>query len=163
IVSQLVRSSGVYFGREVDTSGKSLYTARIIPNRGAWLEFECDANGVIYLRVDRTRKIPATGLLRAVGDGSNAKIQDLVSSAEAIRATLEKDSTETEAEALIEIYKRLRPGEPPTEESARALFETLFYDPKRYDMAGVGRYKMNRKLRLLPRIIGRELVEPVVD
>ncbi|NLN27511.1 MAG: DNA-directed RNA polymerase subunit beta [Firmicutes bacterium] len=163
IVSQLVRSSGVYFGREVDSSGKPLYTASIIPNRGAWLEFECDANDVIYVRVDRTRKIPATVLLRAVGYGSNAKILDLFNNAEAIRATLEKDSTESEAEALIEIYKRLRPGEPPTEDSARALFETLFYDPKRYDMAGVGRYKMNRKLRLLPRILGRELVEPVVD
>ena len=163
IVSQLVRSPGVYYGMEVDSSGKTLYNASIIPNRGAWLEFECDNNDVIYVRVDRTRKIPATVLLRAIGLSSNAQILQAFMEAEPIKYTLERDNTETEAEALIEIYKRLRPGEPPTEESARSLFETLFYDPKRYDLASVGRYKINKKLRLLPRIIGRVLVEPVVD
>ncbi|MGI6542628.1 MAG: DNA-directed RNA polymerase subunit beta [Limnochordia bacterium] len=163
IVSQLVRSPGVYFGYGSDTSGKVLYTASIIPNRGAWLEFECDANDCIYVRVDRTRKIPATVLLRALGYGSNAKITELYRGAEPIRATLERDNTETEAEALIEIYKRLRPGEPPTEDSARTLFETLFYDAKRYDLAGVGRYKINKKLRIMPRIVGRIAVEPIVN
>ncbi|HEX6970641.1 MAG TPA: DNA-directed RNA polymerase subunit beta, partial [Limnochordia bacterium] len=162
IVSQLVRSPGVYFSREIDTSGKTLYTASIIPNRGAWLEFECDANDVIYVRVDRTRKIPVTVLLRAIGYGSNGKILELFREAEPIRATLERDNSETEEEALIEIYKRLRPGEPPTEDSARTLFETLFYDPKRYDLAGVGRYKINKKLRLMPRIAQRVAAEPVV-
>ncbi|MGI6082605.1 MAG: DNA-directed RNA polymerase subunit beta [Limnochordia bacterium] len=163
VVSQLVRSSGVYFTPDRDTSGKELYKASIIPNRGAWLEFECDANECIYVRVDRTRKIPATVLLRALGYGTNAKINDLFGDIEPVRATLERDNTESEAEALIEIYKRLRPGEPPTEESARSLFETLFYDPKRYDLAGVGRYKTNKKLRIMPRIIGRVVVEPIVD
>ncbi len=162
IVSQLVRSPGVYFGQEPDTSGKLLYTASIIPNRGAWLEFECDANDCIYVRVDRTRKVPVTVLLRALGFGSNARINELFREAEPIRATLERDNTDTEAEALIEIYKRLRPGEPPTEESARTLFETLFYDAKRYDLAGVGRYKINKKLRMMPRITGRIAVEPIV-
>ena len=120
-------------------------------------------NDVIYVRVDRTRKIPATVLLRAIGLGSNPQILQAFMEAESIKYTLERDNTETEAEALIEIYKRLRPGEPPTEESARSLFETLFYDPKRYDLANVGRYKIDKKLRLLPRIVGRVAVEPVVD
>ncbi len=163
IVSQLVRSPGVYYGREYDTSGKPLYSASVIPNRGAWLEFECDSNDVVYVRVDRTRKIPVTVLLRAIGLSSNSLILQAFMEADPIKHTLERDNTETEAEALIEIYKRLRPGEPPTEESARSLFETLFYDPKRYDLAGVGRYKVNKKLRLMPRIMGRVLVEPVAD
>jgi len=164
VVSQLVRSSGVYLVKDRDTSGKELFKASIIPNRGAWLEFECSIHdNVIYVRVDRTRKIPATVLLRALGYGTNAKINDLFGDIEPIRATLERDNTESEAEALIEIYKRLRPGEPPTEESARSLFETLFYDPKRYDLAGVGRYKTNKKLRIMPRIVGRIAVEPIVN
>ena len=125
VVSQLVRSPGVYFDFTTDTSGKPLYTASIIPNRGAWLEFEMDSNNVITVRIDRTRKIPATVLIRALGVGTNTRILDLYHGAEAIKATLERDNTESEAEALIEIYKRLRPGEPPTEESARSLFETL--------------------------------------
>jgi len=163
IVSQLVRSPGVYYGKDVDSSGKTLYNAAVIPNRGAWLEFECDANDVIYVRVDRTRKIPVTVLLRAIGLSSNGQILQAFMEAEPIKNTLDRDNTETEAEALIEIYKRLRPGEPPTEESARSLFDTLFNDPKRYDLAGVGRYKVNKKLRLMPRIMGRVVVEPVVD
>lgn len=163
VVSQLVRSPGVYFDFTADTSGKPLYTASIIPNRGAWLEFEMDSNNVITVRIDRTRKIPATVLIRALGVGTNAKILDLYHGAEAIKATLERDNTESEAEALIEIYKRLRPGEPPTEESARSLFETLFYEPKRYDLGGVGRYKINKKLRLTERLTNRTTAEPVVD
>ena len=163
VVSQLVRSPGTYFNFTVDTSGKPLYTANIIPNRGAWLEFEMDANDVITVRVDRTRKIPATVLIRALGVGTNHKILDLYHGAEAIKATLERDNTESESEALIEIYKRLRPGEPPTEESARSLFETLFYEPKRYDLGGVGRYKVNKKLRLTERLINQVAAEHVVN
>jgi len=162
VVSQLVRSPGVYFNFTTDTSGKPLYTASIIPNRGAWLEFEMDSNNVITVRIDRTRKIPATVLIRALGVGTNTRILDLYHGAEAIKATLERDNTESEAEALIEIYKRLRPGEPPTEESARSLFETLFYEPKRYDLGGVGRYKINKKLRLIERLVNRVTAEPVV-
>lgn len=163
IVSQLVRSPGVYFGDEIDTSGKKLFKASVIPNRGAWLEFECDSHDCIYVRVDRTRKIPVTVLLRAVGLGSNQQILETFMEAETIKMTLEKDNTETQNEALIEIYKRLRPGEPPTADSARSLFNTLFEDPKRYDLAGVGRYKVNKKLRLFPRILGRTLADTVVD
>lgn len=163
IVSQLVRSPGVYFNMDKDSNGRPTYTASMIPNRGAWLEFETDANDVMYVRVDRTRKIPVTVLLRAVGYSTDADILETVGDSMALERTLEKDHTESEAEALIEIYKRLRPGEPPTEESARTLFETLFYDPKRYDLAGVGRYKFNKKLRLSERIVGRTFARDVVD
>ncbi len=163
IVSQLVRSPGVYFNYSVDTSGKKLYSASIIPNRGAWLEFDTDSNDVMWIRIDRTRKLPVTVLLRAVGLGSNQAIIEAFHNAPGIVATLEKDSTQSEADALIEIYKRLRPGEPPTEESARGLFATLFYEPKRYDLAGVGRYKINKKLRLTERLVGRISGENIVD
>ncbi|HEX3044800.1 MAG TPA: DNA-directed RNA polymerase subunit beta, partial [Bacillota bacterium] len=146
IVSQLVRSPGVYFGRTQDTTGKYLYSASIIPNRGAWLEFEFDVNDVLFVRIDRTRKIPVTILLKALGLGNNYQISELFDSQESIKNTLERDNTQNEEEALIEIYKRLRPGEPPTVDSARTLFETLFFDPKRYDLAAVGRYKLNKKL-----------------
>lgn len=148
IVSQLVRSPGVYYSETIDTSGKRLYNATIIPNRGAWLEFETDLNENLFVRIDRTRKLPATVLLRALGYGSNGQILDLFENDERIRMTLERDHTETEGEALVEIYKRLRPGEPPTVESARSLLTTLFFDPKRYDLAKVGRYKLNKKLNL---------------
>ena len=162
VVSQLVRSPGVYYDdKERDASGKILYKASLIPNRGAWLEFEADSNDVIYVRVDRTRKLPVTVLLRAMGVASDAKIVEVLGESEPLRATLERDRTNTMEEALVEIYKRLRPGEPPSEDSARSLFNTLFNDPKRYDLAGVGRYKVNKKLRLMPRIAGRTLVEPV--
>ena len=161
IVSQLVRSPGVYYGRELHSSGKYIYTASIIPNRGAWLEFETDANDVVYVRVDRTRKLPVTVLLRAVGYGTNAQLIELFNDAPALGPTLDKDNTESEGEGLIEIYKRLRPGEPPTEESARSLFETLFYDQKRYDLAAVGRYKINKKLRITERLIGRIATRPI--
>ncbi|MGE5553276.1 MAG: DNA-directed RNA polymerase subunit beta [Betaproteobacteria bacterium] len=163
IVSQLVRSPGVYFGRELDASGKYLYTSSIIPNRGAWLEFESDLNDCLYVRVDRTRKIPATVLVRAMGVAETARIIELFGESPAILATLERDTSETADEALIEIYKRLRPGEPPTAESARTLFETLFFDPKRYDLANVGRYKINKKLRLSERLIGATLAKPAAD
>ncbi len=148
IVSQLVRSPGVYFNEQIDPSGKKLFGATIIPNRGAWLEFETDANDNIFVRIDRTRKLPATVLIRALGASTNAKILDLFNDDERVRVTLERDNTDTEEEALVEIYKRLRPGEPPTVDSARSLLQSLFFDPKRYDLASVGRYKVNKKLKI---------------
>lgn len=148
IVSQLVRSPGVYYSEQIDSSGKKIYGATIIPNRGAWLELETDVNDIIYVRIDRTRKLLVTVLLRALGYGTNSAILEVMNNDERIRATLERDNTTSEEEALIEIYKRLRPGEPPTVESARALLESLFFDPRRYDLAYVGRYKINKKLNL---------------
>ncbi|MBM7853818.1 DNA-directed RNA polymerase subunit beta [Desulfohalotomaculum tongense] len=147
IVSQLVRSPGVYFTETVDPSGKKLYGATIIPNRGAWLEFETDVNDHLFVRIDRTRKIPATVLIRALGYGSDQQILELFDNDKNINETLSRDNTDTEEDALVEIYKRLRPGEPPTVESARSLLETLFFDPKRYDLANVGRYKIHKKLK----------------
>ncbi|KGP74899.1 DNA-directed RNA polymerase subunit beta [Desulfosporosinus sp. Tol-M] len=148
IVSQLVRSPGVYYAEHIDTSGKKLYGATVIPNRGAWLEFETDVNDNIFVRVDRTRKLPGTVLIRALGYASNGQILELFNDNEYIRATLERDNSESTEEALVEIYKRLRPGEPPTVDSARSLLEALFFDAKRYDLAKVGRYKLNKKLGL---------------
>jgi DNA-directed RNA polymerase subunit beta len=148
IVSQLVRSPGVYYSETIDQTGKKLYGATIIPNRGAWLEFETDSNDNLFVRIDRTRKLPATVLLRALGYSSNGQILELFDNDERIRMTLERDHTETEGEALVEIYKRLRPGDPPTVENARTLLNSLFFDPKRYDFAKVGRYKINKKLGL---------------
>ncbi len=148
IVSQLVRSPGVYYSQSIDTSGKKIFGATIIPNRGAWLEFETDVNENIFVRVDRTRKLPATVLVRALGYATNGRILEAFNDNEYIRNTLEKDSTESTEEALVEIYKRLRPGEPPTVESARSLLESLFFDSRRYDLAKVGRYKLNKKLNL---------------
>ncbi len=147
IVSQLVRSPGVYFADTIDTSGKRLFTSTMIPNRGAWLEFETDVNDHIFVRIDRTRKIPATVLIRALGYGSNAMISELFENDKFVQETLTRDNTDSEEEALVEIYKRLRPGEPPTVESARSLLNTLFFDPKRYDLAHVGRYKLQKKLK----------------
>ena len=163
IVSQLVRSPGVYFNSQIDFSGKILYTATIIPNRGAWLEFETDVNDVIYVRVDRTRKVPVTVLLRAIGYGHNHDITHLFDHDARILSTLEKDHTDSFESGILEIYKRLRPGEPLNVENARSLFESLFFDPKRYDFAHVGRYKINKKLSLLPRVNGAKLVENVTD
>ncbi|MEA4883235.1 MAG: DNA-directed RNA polymerase subunit beta [Clostridia bacterium] len=163
IVSQLVRSPGAYFDAAKDTSGKTIYTASIIPNRGAWLEFETDASGVAWVKVDRTRRIPVTVLLRALGYGTTQKIMDLFGENEFILNTLERDSSNSEDEALVEIYKRLRPGEPPAVESARSLFESLFFDPKRYDLAGVGRYKLNKKLELADRLIGQTVSRAIGD
>ncbi|HOV80626.1 MAG TPA: DNA-directed RNA polymerase subunit beta [Bacillota bacterium] len=147
IVSQLVRSPGVYFAETIDPSGKKLYTATIIPNRGAWLEFETDVNDHIFVRIDRTRKIPVTVLIRALGYGTDASINALFGEDKNIQETLTRDNTDSGEEALVEIYKRLRPGEPPTVDSARTLLEALFFDPKRYDLANVGRYKIQKKLK----------------
>ena len=148
IVSQLVRSPGVYYSESIDPSGKKVFGATVIPNRGAWLEFETDVNDNIFVRVDRTRKLPATVLIRALGYATNGQIAELFDDNEHVRITLERDNTESAEEALVEIYKRLRPGEPPTVDSARSLLEALFFDPKRYDLAKVGRYKLNKKLNL---------------
>ncbi len=161
IVSQLVRSPGVYFDEQLDASGKKIFLATLMPNRGAWLEFESDPNDVLYVRIDRTRKIPVTVLLRALGCGTDAEITELLGETPQLRATLEKDPTENQEDALVEIYKRLRPGEPPTIESARNLLETFFFEPKRYDLAAVGRYKLNKKLSLKKRIADTKLVETV--
>ena len=161
IVSQLVRSPGAYFDVDKDSSGRTIYKASIIPNRGAWLEFETDASDIVWVHVDRTRKLPVTVLLKAIGYGSAQEILELFGENELIRTTLERDNTNNEEEALIEIYKRLRPGEPPAIESARSLFESLFFDPKRYDLAGVGRYKLNKKLELADRLIGHVLARPL--
>lgn len=163
IVSQLVRSPGVYFGDQLDASGKHLFFATIIPNRGAWLEFESDANDVLSVRVDRTRKLPATVLMRALGYATDATILEVLGDDERIQNTLSKDPSKTKEEALIEIYKRLRPGEPPTVESSQTLLNSLFFEAKRYDLAGVGRYKINKKLALRRRIVGTTAKETVVN
>ncbi len=163
IVSQLVRSPGVYYNSEYDKSGNKLFSATVIPNRGAWLEYETDSNGVVSVRIDRTRKQPITILLRALGYSKDQQIIDLLGEDERLLATLEKDNTTTSEEALLEIYKKLRPGEPPTVESATSLINSLFFDPKRYDLAKVGRYKFNKKLALANRIIYRKAAENVVD
>ena len=161
VVSQLVRSPGAYFDIDRDSSGREIYTASIRPNRGAWLEFETDASNMVWVRVDRTRKLPATVMLRAMGLSSDEEIIEVFGDNEYIRNTLERDNTSNEEEALIEIYKRLRPGEPPSIDSARSLFEFLFFDPRRYDLAKVGRYKLNKKLELADRLIGQRLAEPI--
>jgi len=163
IVSQLVRSPSVYFSGKVDKNGKKGFTATVIPNRGAWLEYETDAKDVVYVRIDRTRKLPVTVLLRALGFGSDQEIIDLIGDNEYIRNTLEKDNTEGIDKALLEIYERLRPGEPPTVENAKSLLVSRFFDPKRYDLANVGRYKMNKKLHIKNRLFGQTLAETLAD
>ncbi|MFP7256048.1 DNA-directed RNA polymerase subunit beta [Virgibacillus sp. 7505] len=163
IVSQLVRSPSVYFSEKVDKNGKRGHTATVIPNRGAWLEFETDAKDVVHVRIDRTRKLPITVLLRALGFGSDQEIIDLIGENEYLRNTLEKDNTETTEKALLEIYERLRPGEPPTVENAKSLLVSRFFDPKRYDLAHVGRYKMNKKLHIKNRLFNQTLAQPIVD
>ena len=163
IVSQLVRSPGVYYALERDKTGKKLISSTVIPNRGAWLEYETDSNDVISVRVDRTRKQPVTVLLRALGIGTDAEIIELLGEDERLAATLEKDNTKTVEEGLIEIYKKLRPREPPTVESASSLLNALFFDAKRYDLAKVGRYKFNKKLALCYRIMNKISAEDVVN
>jgi len=163
IVSQLVRSPSVYYSGKVDKNGKRGYTATVIPNRGAWLEYETDAKDVVYVRIDRTRKLPVTVLLRALGFGSDQEILDLIGDNEYLRNTLEKDNTEGTDKALLEIYERLRPGEPPTVENAKSLLVSRFFDPKRYDLANVGRYKINKKLHIKNRLFGQRLAETLVD
>ena len=163
IVSQLVRSPSVYYDKEIDKTGKTLYSATVIPNRGAWLEYETDSNEIVYVRIDRTRKLPITVLLRALGYGTNAQIIDLLGEDERLSATLEKDNTSSAEEGLLEVYKRLRPGEPPTIESANQLINTLFFDAKRYDLARVGRYKFNKKLGISGRIVDTVVAEDIID
>jgi len=163
IVSQLVRSPSVYFSTKVDKNAKKTYTATVIPNRGAWLELEMDAKDVVYVRIDRTRKIPVTVLLRALGFGTDAEILDLLGNDEYIRNTLDKDNTDSTEKALIEIYERLRPGEPPTLDNAKSLLVARFFDPKRYDLANVGRYKINKKLHIKNRLFNQRLAESLVD
>ncbi|MDQ0275647.1 DNA-directed RNA polymerase subunit beta [Peptoniphilus koenoeneniae] len=164
VVSQLVRSPGAYYKVETDKTGKKLYSSTLIPNRGAWLEYETDSQGVINVRIDRTRKIPITVLLRAIGVQSNSEITEFLGESEALSKTFEKDLTSNKEEALIEIYKKLRPGEPPTLDSAQSLFENMFFDFKRYDLAHVGRYKFNKKLNLASRIeemiAGEDVINP---
>ncbi len=163
IVSQLVRSPSVYFSKKIDKNGKRGFTATVIPNRGAWLEYETDAKDVVYVRIDRTRKLPVTVLLRALGFGSDQEIIDLIGDNEYIRNTLEKDNTESTEKALLEIYERLRPGEPPTVENAKSLLVSRFFDPKRYDLANVGRYKINKKLHIKNRLFNQRIAETLVD
>ncbi len=163
IVSQLVRSPGIYYAVDFDKIGKKLYSSTVIPNRGAWLEYETDSNDVFSVRVDRTRKVPVTVLIRSLGIGTNAEILELFGEEPKILASLEKDSSTNYEEGLIEIYKRIRPGEPPTVESAESLLNSMFFDPRRYDLAKVGRYKFNKKLSFRNRITGKVLSEDVID
>jgi DNA-directed RNA polymerase subunit beta len=163
IVSQLVRSPGIYYSLDHDKIGKELFSATVIPNRGAWLEYETDSNDIFHVRVDRTRKVPITILIRALGIGTNSEIINLFGEEPKIVASIEKDGCNTYEEGLIEIYKRIRPGEPPTVESAASLLNSMFFDARRYDLAKVGRYKFNSKLSYRNRITGHVLSEDVVD
>ncbi len=163
IVSQLVRSPGIYYGIAHDKVGKTLYSCTVIPNRGAWLEYETDSNDVFYVRVDRTRKVPVTVLIRALGIGTNQEIIDLFGEEPKIIASFGKDVATNYQEGLLELYKKIRPGEPLTVESAESLINAMFFDPRRYDLAKVGRYKFNKKLALKNRINGQVLAEDVID
>ncbi|MCI8823469.1 MAG: DNA-directed RNA polymerase subunit beta [Lachnospiraceae bacterium] len=163
IVSQLVRSPGIYYGIDHDKVGKLLFSCTVIPNRGAWLEYETDSNDVFYVRVDRTRKVPITVLIRALGYGTNAEILEMFGEEPKIVASLAKDTAENYQEGLLELYKKIRPGEPLAVESAESLITGMFFDPRRYDLAKVGRYKFNKKLSLKNRIRGQVLAEDVVD
>ena len=163
IVSQLVRSPGIYYGIAHDKFGKKLYSATVIQNRGAWLEYETDSNDVFYVRVDRTRKVPITVLIRALGIGTNAEIIDLFGEEPKILASFTKDTSESYQEGLLELYKKIRPGEPLAVDSAESLITSMFFDPRRYDLAKVGRYKFNKKLNLKNRVTGQVLAEDVVS
>ena len=163
IVSQLVRSPSCYYAQDYDKTGKRIYTSTVMPIRGAWLEYETDGNDVFYVRVDRTRKLPVTSLLRSIGFVTDEQILDLFAGDSKIKATLDKDPIKTQDEAIIEIYKKLRPGELPTADAARNLFDGLFFDNRRYDLAKVGRYKFNKKLRLATRIAGQVSYDDIID
>ncbi len=164
IVSQLVRSPGVYYDMEKDKTGKELFKSTIIPNRGAWLEYEMDSNDIIYVRIDKNRKIPLTTFLRAIGLGSDQEIEEMFGHDERLYETiLQKDTAKTVNDGLIEVYKKLRPGEPPTIESAQAHLDMLFFDPRRYDLCKFGRYKYNKKLGIASRLTGRRASRPIVD
>lgn len=163
IVSQLVRSPSCYYAQDYDKTGKRIYTSTVMPIRGAWLEYETDGNDIFYVRVDRTRKLPVTSLLRSIGFVTDEQILDLFANDPKIKATLDKDTIKTQDEAIIEIYKKLRPGELPTADAARNLFDGLFFDNRRYDLAKVGRYKFNKKLCLTTRITGQVAYDDIVD
>lgn len=163
IVTQLVRSPGPYFEFDTDKSNNKLYSSTIIPNRGAWLEYETDSAGVLYVRVDRTRKLPLTSFLRAMGLGSNEEILDTFGESPALLRTFEKDSTKNADDGVKEIYKRLRPGDPPTVENARSMVNSLLFDARRYDLAKVGRYKYNKKLGIHNRLVETIAAEQIVD
>ena len=163
IVSQLVRSPGVYYAMDHDKTGKELYTNTVIPNRGAWLEYETDANDIFYVRIDKNRKIYITTFLRSLGLGTDEEIREYFGDDEMLEATIEKDLTKNVEEALLEVYKKLRPGEPPTVDTAKAHLEGLFFDPRRYDLSRVGRYKYNKKLGMVERLTGQILAQPVIS
>ena len=163
IVSQLVRSPGVYYKMDHDKTGKELYSTTVIPNRGAWLEYETDVNDVFYVRIDKNRKLPVTSFIRALGLGTDAEILDYFGDDERMRATIEKDAASNVEEGLIEVYKKLRPSEPPTVDSAQTHINNLFFDPGRYDMSRVGRYKYNKKLGIANRLEGQVLAEPIAN
>ena len=163
IVSQLVRSPGVYYKMDHDKTGKELYSTTVIPNRGAWLEYETDVNDVFYVRIDKNRKLPVTSFIRALGMGSDAEILDFFGDDERMKATIEKDQAHNIEEGLIEVYKKLRPSEPPTVDSAQTHIHNLFFDPNRYDMSRVGRYKYNKKLGIANRLEGRRVTEPIAN
>ncbi|HCG66361.1 MAG TPA: DNA-directed RNA polymerase subunit beta, partial [Oscillibacter sp.] len=164
VVSQLVRSPGIYYGKEIDLkTDLPLLTSTVIPYRGAWLEYETDANEMFWVRIDKNRKLPITELIRAIGFKTDAEILELFGDDDRVTATLEKDACKTYEEAMLEIYRKLRPGEPPTVEACETLVNNLFFDPRRYDLSMVGRYKYNKKLSLWARIRGQKLVYPVAD
>ncbi|MBQ5748572.1 MAG: DNA-directed RNA polymerase subunit beta, partial [Oscillospiraceae bacterium] len=163
IVSQIVRSPGMYYGDEVDKADQHIYTSTVIPYRGAWLEYETDLQGVISVRIDKNRKIPITCLIRALGVSTDGEIKELFGEEAFIMATLEKDTCHTREESLLEIYRRLRPGEPPTVESAESYLDSLFFDARRYDVSKVGRYKFNKKMDIWSRLSGQTLAQPIAD
>ncbi|MBQ2323025.1 MAG: DNA-directed RNA polymerase subunit beta, partial [Oscillospiraceae bacterium] len=163
IVSQIVRSPGMYYGDEVDKADQHTYTAQIIPYRGAWLEYETDTQSVFYVRIDKNRKLPVTCLIRALGVDSDAKILEMFGETPFITSTIEKDTCHTPEDSLLEIYRKLRPGEPPTVDNARSYLEALLFDDRRYDVSKVGRYKFNKKMDIWSRLAGNELAQPIVD
>jgi len=163
IVSQLVRSPGVYYGLAYDKTGKKLFSSTVIPNRGAWLEYESDQNDVFYVRIDKNRKLPVTTFIRSLGLGTDTQIRDYFGEEPMIEATIEKDGTKSMEEALLEVYRKLRPGEPPTIENSQTHLANLFFDPRRYDISNVGRYKYNKKLSLTRRVAGATLTRPAAD
>ena len=163
IISQIVRSPGMYYGHEVDKADQHTYSATVIPYRGAWLEYETDNSNVFWVRIDKNRKLPITCLIRALGVNTDEQIKALFGEDERILATIEKDPCKTREESLLEIYRRLRPGEPPTVETATAHLEGLLFDAHRYDVSKVGRYKFNKKMDIWSRLSGQELAEPIAD
>ena len=163
IVSQIVRSPGVYYARNADKADNITYAVTVIPYRGAWLEYETDLSDIFNVRIDKNRKLPITCLIRAVGPQTDSEILDLFGEEPLLVTTMEKDTCKTREEAMLEIYRKLRPGEPPTLDSAESLINALFFDPRRYDLSAVGRYKFNKKLSLWPRLSGQKLAAPVAD